>query len=250
MTNPKLSRRGFLLNMMVNATALSLANCSRMRPSYGSSSRTDVEWNYPQEAIRLNANENPLGPSSKAIKAMERALVHAHRYTHANPLRKALASYHEVSDDMILVGCGSTEILRIAPWAFLRNGSELVSAFQTYQVLIRECRKIGVTVNAIHLNEGFSFDLDSMRKAVTSDTKMIYLVNPNNPTGTCLGFEEVEAFCASLPGETMVLLDEAYSHFLNDKNGRDGTTLIKSGYNLIVTRTFSKVHGMAGMRLG
>jgi len=209
-----------------------------------------IDWGYPEGACRLDSNENPLGPSPGALEAMEKALAQAHRYTSPDQLLKELASYHNVSKDMILAGCGSTEFLRIAPWAFLRQGGELITALQTYKTLIREAEKIGTKVYQIPLAEDFAFDLESMKKAVNLKTKMIYLVNPNNPTGTCLGFEEIQKFCSSLPKDIIVFIDEAYSHFLQDKKGRNGIALVKQGYKVIVSRTFSKVYGLAGMRLG
>lgn len=251
MANLRISRRNFMGALLVSGAALSFNKypwADPLKPTLAP--EKTIDWGYPEGAVRLNSNENPLGPSPEAFKAMEKALSQAHRYTSSNQLIKELASYHKVSNDMILAGCGSTEFLRIAPWAFLRNEGELVTALQTYQTLIRECKKIGVKVNEIPLKKDFSFDLESMKKAITPETKMVYLVNPNNPTGTSLDFEQIQKFCSSLPKNIIVFIDEAYSHFLRDKKGKDGITLIKQGYNVIVSRTFSKVHGLAGMRLG
>jgi histidinol-phosphate aminotransferase len=123
LTNLKISRRSFMGGLAASAAVLPLSNYS-----WAHSSRTAVppegkiDWGYPEGAIRLNANENPYGPSPNAIKAMEKGLSEGHRYTRATQLTKELASYHGVSTDMILAGCGSTEFLRIAPWAFLRDG--------------------------------------------------------------------------------------------------------------------------------
>jgi len=251
MANLRISRRNFIGGLLASGAAIPFSRYHWANPrSPIIASETKIDWGYPEGSVRLNSNENPLGPSPKAIKAMEKALLHAHRYTRSNQLIKELASYHRVSEDMILAGCGSTEFLRIAPWTFLRNGGELVTALQTYQTLIRECKKIGVKVKEIPLTKDYTFDLQAMKKAVTPKTKMIYIVNPNNPTGTCLNFEDILKFCDSIPKDTIAFIDEAYSHFLKDKKGRDGTTLIKQGYNVIVSRTFSKVHGLAGMRLG
>lgn len=210
----------------------------------------EIDWGYPEGAIRLNSNENPLGPSPKALKAMEKALLQAHRYTASQQLIEELASFHDVSKDMILAGCGSTEFLRIAPWTFLRNEGKLVTSLQTFQTMLRECKRIGVNVHTLPLNKAHTYDLPSLKKALTPQTKMVYIVNPNNPTGTRLDFEEVQKFCASLPKDLTVFIDEAYAQFLEDKEGRDGISLIKQGYNVIVSRTFSKVHGLAGIRLG
>jgi histidinol-phosphate aminotransferase len=251
MANLKISRRNFIGSIAAGAAVLPLSNYSWAYPSKTAAlSEKKVAWGYPEGAVRLNANENPYGPSPNAIKAMEKALSHGHRYTRATQLTKELASYHGVSTDMVLTGCGSTEFLRIAPWTFLRDGGELVTTLQTFKTLIREAKKIGASVNEIPLDKNFYFDLQSLKKALTPKTKMVYLVNPNNPTGTRHDFEAIQNFCSSLPKTIIVFIDEAYSHFLEDKKGRDGLTLLKQGYNVIISRTFSKVYGLAGMRLG
>jgi histidinol-phosphate aminotransferase len=248
--NPSpLSRRGFMLSLVTSVAVLPLGQTS-WRSVHAGRRQKGTEGRFLEGPVRLNANENPLGPSPRAIDAMERALDQAHRYTQADRLRAALASYHQVAPDMILLGCGSTEILRIAPSAFLTHGGELVTALQTYQTLVRECRQRGVEVVTIPLNGGFTFDLDSISKGLSRNTGMVYLVNPNNPTGTCLRFDALESFCRSLPKGVIVFLDEAYHQFLPDREEGGGITLVKKGCNVIVTRTFSKAHGMAGMRLG
>jgi histidinol-phosphate aminotransferase len=251
MISLKVSRRNFMGSLIASATVLPLTKYSWiLAPSKIGMMKKKINWGYPEGACRLDSNENPLGPSPGALEAMEKALFQAHRYTSPNQLLKELASFHGVSKDMILAGCGSTEFLRIAPWTFLRKGGELITALQTYKTLGREAEKIEAKVKWIPLNDNFAFDLETMRKAVTSKTKMVYLVNPNNPTGTSLDFEDIQKFCSSLPKDIVVFIDEAYSHFLQDKKARNGITLIKQGYNVIVSRTFSKAYGLAGMRLG
>jgi histidinol-phosphate aminotransferase len=251
MVRLKISRRNFMGSLIASAAVLPLTKYPRvLAPSKPGTMKKKINWGYPEGACRLDSNENPLGPSTHALQAMEEALSQAHRYTSPTQLLKELASFHEVSKDMVLAGCGSTEFLRIAPWAFLRKGGELITALQTYKTLPRETEKIEAQVNWIHLNDDFEFDLDSMKKAITPKTKMIYLVNPNNPTGTSLDFEVIQKFISSLPKKIMVFIDEAYSHFQEDKKGRSGIFLVKQGYNVIVSRTFSKAYGLAGMRLG
>jgi histidinol-phosphate aminotransferase len=251
MANLKISRRTFMGSLAASAAVLPLSNYPWVHPSKTAPPpEGKIDWGYPEGAIRLNANENPYGPSPSAIKAMEKALAQGHRYARATQLTKELASYHGVSTEMIIAGCGSTEFLRIAPWAFLRDGGELVTTLQTFKTLPREAKKIGASVNEIPLDKDFYFDLKSLKKALTPKTKMVYLVNPNNPTGTRHSFEVIQNFCASLPKTIIVFIDEAYSHFLEDNKGRDGITLIKQGFKVVVSRTFSKVYGLAGMRLG
>lgn len=251
MKNLKISRRHFMGTLLASGASLPLSHYPWLCFSkQTTASDKKIDWGYPEGAVRLDSNENPLGPSPRALKAMERALLQAHRYTRASQLIKELASYHNVSREMILSGCGSTEFLRIAPWAFLRDGGDLVATLQTYQTLIRECKKIGAKVIEVPLKKDFTFDLDAMKKAITPKTKMVYIVNPNNPTGTYLDFDDIQKFCASISKDIIVFIDEAYSHFLKDKKERNGIALVKQGYNVIVSRTFSKVYGLAGMRLG
>lgn len=249
MNKASISRRNFM-KVVLSSTAFLPLQGYRLRgyQRENASSEKQIDWGYPQGAIRLNSNENPLGPSPLAISAMEKALSFAHRYSTPNQLLKELASFHQVPQDTVLAGCGSTEFLKIAPWTFLREGGELIISLQTYKTLGREAEKIGAKVKWVPLRKDFTPDLDSMRKAITSKTKMIYLANPNNPTGTFLSFEDVKKFCSSLPAEIIVFIDEAYSHFLED--AKDGITLVKEGYNVIISRTFSKAYGLAGMRLG
>ena len=249
MAKLKISRRRFLGGVLACGAAFHRASWA-FSSQEGSHSKKKIDWGYPEGAIRLNSNENPLGASPRALKAMEEALGQAHRYTISEQLIKELASFHSVSKDMVLAGCGSTEFLRISPWTFLRNGGELVTSLQTYQTLLRECRRIGVKLHTLPLSKDFSYDLDSLKKALTPQTKMVYIVNPNNPTGTHLGFEELRKFCGSLPKGIIVFIDEAYAQFLEDKEAMNGVDLIKQGYNVMVSRTFSKVHGLAGIRLG
>ena len=247
----RISRRSFMGSLIASASVLPLTKHSWSHaPSKAWMMKKKINWGYPEGACRLDSNENPLGPSPGALEVMEKALSQAHRYTSVNQLLKELASYHEVSRDMVLAGCGSTEFLRIAPWAYLREEGELITALQTYKTLPREAEKIEAKVKWIPLYDYFAFDLDSMKKALTPKTKMIYMVNPNNPTGTSLDFEPIQKFCSSLPKDIIVFIDEAYSHFHEDEKGRNGITLIKQGYNVIVSRTFSKAYGLAGMRLG
>jgi len=200
MANLKISRRTFMGSLAASAAVLPLSNYPWAHPLKAAPlSEKKIDWGYPEGAVRLNANENPYGPSPNAIKAMEKGLSEGHRYTRATQLTKELASYHGVSTDMVLAGCGSTEFLRIAPWAFLRHGGELVTALQTFKTLPRESKKIAASVNEIPLDKNFYFDLQALKKALTPKTKMVYLVNPNNPTGTRHNFEDIQSFCASLP---------------------------------------------------
>jgi len=237
--------------MLASTAAIPLGNFPELRSSHRPlASEKTIDWGYSEGAVRLNANENPFGPSPLALKAMEKAITQGHRYATITQLRKDLASFLDVSTDMVILGCGSTEFLRIVPWAFLRTGGEVISAVNTYQTTLRECRKLDIPVKTVPLKKDFTFDLAAMKKEVNEKTKMVYLVNPNNPTGTFLDFEDVEKFCAAMPKHVIVFIDEAYFHFLPDSKGRDGITLIKQGHNVITTRTFSKVYGLAGIRLG
>ncbi|MFC2169193.1 pyridoxal phosphate-dependent aminotransferase [Acidobacteriota bacterium] len=251
MAKLKMSRRTFMGSLAASAAVLPLRSPLWPSPAKPAGrAQKKINWGYPEGAARLNSNENPLGPSPRAVAAMEEALSHAHRYCSIGSLIRELASYHGVSNDMILAGCGSTEFLRIAPWTFLRQGGELITALQTFKTLGREGERIGAEVRWIPLNKEFLHDLKAMKNAISPETKLINIVNPNNPTGTCFSLQEIKEFCTSIPKDIVVFIDEAYSHFLDDKEGIDGIELVKENFNVVVARTFSKVHGMAGIRLG
>lgn len=201
--------------------------------------------------VRLSSNENPYGPSPKALDAMHESLAHAWRYPdeRVDLLAADLAKLHGVAPEQILFGAGSSEILRLAGAATLAPDRPLVLADPTFEAIRRPARLRGAEITAVPLTADFRHDLPKML-AARERAGLIYLCNPNNPTGSLTPKSEVRAFLAEVPKETTVLVDEAYFHFADSPDYETVIPLIAQHPNLIVARTFSKIYGLAGMRLG
>jgi len=211
----------------------------------------EVERELKIHAVKLASNENPLGPSPKAMEAAKKALSESHRYpdggTHL--LREALASRTGVSTEEIFVGLGSSEIIDLASRVLLRAGLQGLTSYGSYAPFSVAIRASGAELILVP-QKHFAFDLKAMGKAITPKTGVIYLANPNNPTGTAFGGEEFAEFLASVPDGVLVVLDEAYIHYAPSLNRRNSEDLYRKRKNLLILRTFSKVYGLAGMRIG
>lgn len=204
-------------------------------------------------AIKMASNENPLGPSPAVIQAIAAAASKAALYPDANAfyLREALSGHLGVRPESILTGNGLDDVLRILAETFFRPGDEIVvpdPAFSVYASvsLLVEARPIRVRGR-----EGLGNDPGALADAVTDRTRAVFLCNPNNPTGTFVGRARMRSFLDSLPPRVLVVLDEAYADFADDPDFPQGIELVKEGgRRLILLRTFSKIHGMAALRLG
>lgn len=206
--------------------------------------------------LRLNMNENPFGFSPRAMLAAEKNIGRSNLYLDATieKLYGALMQHNSITKDTIILGTGSWEILRIALLACFENGGNVVSTRQTFKLLLDYAKHLGLILkkvdHAIDPQGHWQYNIEGLLEAVDSQTRLLYLVNPNNPTGAWLDYQQLKYIADSLPPEVLFLIDEAYIHFLGNvqKNGID---LIKEGYkNVLVTRTFSKVYGLAGLRVG
>lgn len=206
------------------------------------------EGGFPAGSTRLNFNENPLGPSPKALKAILRdGLEEGNRYNYINPLLESIARHHEVPAENVVVGCGSTEFLQFTPWAFLKTGASLVIPDPSYGFMTGVARGIGAIVLRVPLGAEGTIDTVAMKKTIRPDTRLVYIANPNNPTGASLPLSEVKALAEALPGDAILFVDEAYHDFLPDQSALE---LVRAEMPVIVSRTFSKAYGMAGLRLG
>lgn len=204
---------------------------------------------FPPDAVRLNFNENSLGPSPKALRAiLGDGLGGASRYNFISPLIGAIAEHHGVDEKNVLVGCGSTEFLQFAPWAFFRDGGNLVLPSPSYGWSAGVVEGMGREARRVPVRDDGTVDLAGLKKAVDRDTRMVYVANPNNPTGAALTFEEVSSFLDAIPKGAVLLVDEAYSQFL--PAGKTAVDLVRAGAPVMALRTFSKAYGMAGLRLG
>jgi len=211
----------------------------------------EVERELKIHAVKLASNENPLGPSPMAIAAARAALGDSNRYpdggTHL--LRQTLAERRGVSPEEIFVGLGSSEIIDLAARVLLRAGLQGLTSEGTYAPFSVAIRASGAQL-VLAPQRDFAFDLVAMAKAITPKTAVIYLANPNNPTGSAFGRQEFDEFLAAVPDGVLVVLDEAYIHYAVSMGLRDSEEAYRRRKNLLILRTFSKVYGLAGLRIG
>ncbi|OEK01181.1 aminotransferase [Roseivirga sp. 4D4] len=204
---------------------------------------------YP---IQLNFNENPFGPSEKMRQAMVDAFKIGCRYpdTYSQELLDMVSEKEGVPRDHIVITGGSTEGLKITGLTFANNGGEIIAARPTFLAMMMYAKQWGATINWVDLDESLTHDVDEMYRRISSKTKLVFLCNPNNPTSTILPKEKLLDFCKSASKKAIVFSDEAYYDFIEEKDYPSMTTLVKQGENVIVSRTFSKVYGLAGIRIG
>lgn len=247
MGSTPITRRGFgvALGAAVGAALLEM-------PLGRPGAEASIPSGVPRDVVQLNSNENPYGPSPAARRAAIRSLDVAGRYPDAgeDELRSLIARTHGVSPEQILFGCGSGDIIRMACAAFLGPGMKLVTAEPAFEAVLAYNRVTHAEVVKVPLDAAFRHDLQGMAAACDAATGLVYVCNPNNPTGTVVTREALAAFLARVPGSATVLLDEAYVHFVEDASTSSGLDLFASHPNLVVLRTFSKIYGMAGLRLG
>jgi histidinol-phosphate aminotransferase len=202
--------------------------------------------------IRLHRNENAHGPSRKALAAMRNAASSSSRYpeTEAASLRRKIAALNGVPVDRVVLGCGSTEILQVAIHAYAGRGKVIVAARPTFERLGQLVHLAGSRMVDVPLRKDYSHDLDGMLARVGADTSLVYVCNPHNPTGTLTNRQDLDAFLRKLPTNVHIVIDEAYHDFVG--HSADYRTLVDrtDDPRVIVTRSFSKIHGLAGLRIG
>jgi histidinol-phosphate aminotransferase len=258
-----LSRRNFFRNLGAGAIAGAAAPVLRAFPLAPSLEHAlwgnSVSAAWPNgtataaDPVLLYRNENPYGPSEKVVAAMRESAAGGNRYprTEYDTLVAKLAALHKVKREQIVLGCGSGEILCMAAMSFLKPGKKLVEAAPTFPALGKLAQTAGIDVADVPLNKRYEHDLPQMLSKVESGTGLVYIVNPNNPTGTITPRKDIEAFIAKLPGDITVLIDEAYHHFATPGGEYESFLDRPTGDpRVIVARTFSKIYGLAGMRIG
>jgi histidinol-phosphate aminotransferase len=201
---------------------------------------------------RLDANENALGPSPLAIEAAREAAARAHRYPDpaSSALRAALAAKLGVEPREILVGSGSTELVELCVRTFVLDGEDVLTSAQTCPAYRLAAQVHGRRLVEAPMKARSGYDLEAIKKLLSRRTKIVFLANPDSPTGTWLGEAELTPFLDAVPKDTLVVLDEAYVEFADAPGFPDALALRRRYPNLVVLRTFSKVHGLAGLRLG
>ncbi|WP_373090416.1 histidinol-phosphate transaminase [Zhongshania sp.] len=203
------------------------------------------------DVVKLASNENPLGPSPLALAAAEKALKNLHLYPDASgfELKKKLAEKLGVTELQFTFGNGSNDVLDLIARTFLGPDCSAVfsrHAFIVYPIAVQAVGARAIVTPA----KNWGHDLDAMAAAIETDTRVVFIANPNNPTGNYLNRNELSAFLAKVPGHVMVVLDEAYIEFAGAEDFPDGLDFLKTYSNIIVTRTFSKAYGLAGLRIG
>jgi histidinol-phosphate aminotransferase len=207
--------------------------------------------------IKLDSNENPFGPSARALEAIKSALAAAHSYPDddCSPLRLKLATHHSLPPEQVLVTAGSTALLGLLCQTLLGPGLNAVTSERSFIVYSMAVQAAGAHLVEAPMRDD-SFDLEAILAAIDSNTRIVFLANPNNPTGTMLGPEMVERFLTRLPSHVVVILDEAYYEFalhfaaLQKIKYSNSLDYVRQGASVVVLRTFSKAHGLAGLRVG
>lgn len=207
----------------------------------------------PGESIRLDMNVNPYGPSPKVLEVIRANLNFINRYpdTDYPPLVDRIAWAHRVKSDDVVLGCGSREVLRIAVAAFLTRGKTLVVASPTFEPMANLAKQAGAQIIAVSINKHYAYDLDAMLHRTNTSTGLVYICNPNNPTGSLTPRKDLETFLEKLSPKVPVVMDEAYHEYVGPTS--DYASFIDypiDNKRLVVVRTFSKIYGLAGLRLG
>ncbi|MBE9529417.1 MAG: histidinol-phosphate transaminase, partial [Proteobacteria bacterium] len=202
--------------------------------------------------IKLASNENPLGPSKKAVAAISVALNTLHRYPDGSNyyLKEVLAERLSISTDALIFGNGSNEIIELLFRTFCSVGSEIVMGEPSFAVYPLISQAAGAVAVPVPLDSDFRHDLDAMAAAITDKTRIVFIANPNNPTGTIVEKAAFSAFMDKVPDGVIVVMDEAYCEYVTSAEYPDSIEYVKSGAPVVVLRTFSKIYGLAGLRVG
>jgi histidinol-phosphate aminotransferase len=220
---------------------------------HGYISDKDAFLKQPAEIkVRLSANENPFGPSPAAKKAIAESIDMSYQYPflHMGIMTGKIAAYEGISQSNILMDSGSTPLLMAAAMLYGKNGAEIITGDPSYADLPSVAAKLGSKWVKVPVTADYKLDLDAMEAKIGPNTGLVYICNPNNPTATVLDTEKLKAFCERVSKKVPVFVDEAYIDYLPDPQGTTMISAVKSGQNVIVARTFSKLYGFAGLRLG
>ncbi len=202
--------------------------------------------------VKLGSNENPYGPFGASLDAMQEELVHLNRYPDIRfeRIKKLLADCYDLGPENVALSHGAEGMLQTMGKCFIEPGCEVLIPGATYNLYVEITRLMGGTLVTVPLDDDFRIDLKALQARISPATRLVWLCNPNNPTGTVFDPDQLEDFLKALPETAWVILDEAYAEFASPEELPDRTRLIREGYNLIAIRTFSKAWGLAGVRMG
>jgi histidinol-phosphate aminotransferase len=253
----KLSRRGFVGGV---ATAIGYLGLEPASNAWGldlrtaTSTRPQQQGNEYDGLAKLGNNENPYGPSEAMLEAMNRAWKYSNRYGYPDgDITQKIAEHHGVDPDHVLLGAGSGEILEVVGLALLGGGKAVVGVEPTYSTVYRTATSIKGDAIAVPLLDDYRQDIPAMIETTRRnyrDVGFVYMCNPNNPTGRVVSAQEIRQLIDGIPEDIPVLVDEAYHHYVQDPAYATSLPYVLEGRNVIIARTFSKIYGMAGMRLG
>jgi histidinol-phosphate aminotransferase len=254
MVSTNLNRRQWLKSGALAAAGVTFGS-STFNAAQAGTTRRQAIAGLPVIKARLSANENPFGPSEKARKAIIDAIPDSFLYPrqHLMDFRKLIAQEEGVSEEHILLGAGSGELLVATGMCYTFKGgagSHVVSGDPSYMQLVRTVTQIGAGWEKVPLNKKYDYDLDAIAARVNDKTSLVYICNPNNPTGILTDPTKLSAFCETMSAKKPVFVDEAYIDYVADPKKNSMVSCIKKGQNVIVARTFSKVHSFAGLRIG
>lgn len=204
------------------------------------------------KVIKLASNENPIGTSPKAIEAIKENLLSLNRYPDAQAakLKKAIASKLNVSINELIVTNGADELITLISETFLEEGDEVIVLTPSFSEYEFGANLMGAKVVPVSLTNDFQISVEAILASVTEKTQIVYICSPNNPTGTYINKEDLNLLITSLPKKVLLVFDSAYSHFSTKVDYTDGISYVQSGYPIIVLQTFSKIYGLAGLRIG
>ena len=250
------TRRDWLKNTL--AIAATMPVTTSLAEQFLNTPASEAERNFRQlnrqqpMKIRLNSNENPYGPPERVKKVFMDILSESNRYTFdvVKEMKVILAEKEGVTPEHIAIGAGSADTLAATGAAFSLDGGRILSAFPTYPTLMAYAEVFKTTWDKVNVNEELVCDYDAMASQVKDDTKLVFVCNPNNPTGTLVDPKKVHAFCEEISKRVPVFADEAYMEFLEPSQQMSMIDLVKKDANVFVSRTFSKVYGLAGLRIG
>ncbi len=209
-------------------------------------------YNEIKMKARLLANENPFGPSPKVQKAISDSISLGNRYGHGDAayLISMLAEKEGVKPENIMLGPGSTDLLEKTAIVLCKDGGNVVSADPSYMSLVNTAQAIGGSWKAVPLKDDYAHDLEGMQSAIDADTKLVYVCNPNNPMGAITEAGSLREYCKKASKKVPIFVDEAYLEFMDKPEDNTMVGLVSEGHDVMVARTFSKIHGMAGLRIG